>query len=90
MGSGARATTFGETLTLKDYMRQMHRVESKFSRQTRKASRRALAQSDQDDVERGRDWVTFEAHRFFIATNQYDVKDEMRRCVHVCELLDDE
>lgn len=79
MGSGGQATTFGETLSLDDYMKQMHQIENKFTRKTTKESVRALSRSDADDTTRVKDWQIFESHRFFIASNQYDVKDKMRR-----------
>ena len=79
MGSGGQATTFGETISLDDYMKQMHQIENKFTRKTTKESVRALSRSDADDTTRVKDWQIFESHRFFIASNQYDVKDKMRR-----------
>lgn len=54
--------------------------------------RSAAAMAHADQQEGGGDteqWRTFESHKFFVATNDRNVKEAMRRCVvfHVCGML---
>ena len=76
---GSQATKFGETLSLQQYTRQLQQMEETFTRDTTKYARPALAHGDAEEAVREKDWTTFEAHRFFIATNQRDVKSRLQR-----------
>ena len=80
-----QATTFGETLSIDEYVHYLKKVEQKFTHSTAaKFGHRAMSHVDQQDrshydVLDSSNWKMFESHRFFIAANQHHLKDRMRR-----------
>lgn len=77
--SDPRATTFGATLSLDEFIQQMRLMESKFTVKTTKTSAESLAFADEGiHTHKSASFDTFESHRFFIASNDYKVKEKMR------------